>query len=189
MLKRRLRRLRHAQRLPVSQTRLLDLAQPLLPLDCSRRTPPSFALAYFRPSTSILRAIRATSTLSRPTFLRLVSSPLRRSIMSLTADLPHTPIATDPSLTFQLLSTAHFAAVAHSQQRRKSPSSPAYVQHPLHVAALLASPASSLHPNPPIEVLQAAMLHDVIEDTETTVQELRERFGDVVTNIGASSES
>ncbi|BGO96586.1 HD domain containing protein [Rhodotorula toruloides] len=103
--------------------------------------------------------------------------------MSLTADLPLTPITTDPSLTFQLLSTAHFAAVAHSQQRRKSPSSPAYVQHPLHVAALLASPASSLHPNPPVEVLQAAMLHDVIEDTETTVQELRERFGDVVTNI------
>lgn len=32
-------------------------------------------------------------------------------------------------------------------------------------------------------------MHDVIEDTETTVQELRERFGDVVTNIGALSGS
>ncbi|GAA5859620.1 hypothetical protein JCM8547_006166 [Rhodosporidiobolus lusitaniae] len=95
------------------------------------------------------------------------------------------PSSSDPltSHLSTLLEAAHFAALAHSQQRRKSPAAPAYIEHPLDVARRLASPGSSLYPDPPVEVLQAAVLHDTIEDTETTVEELRERFGEVVTRI------
>lgn len=84
-----------------------------------------------------------------------------------------------------LLRAAHYAAVAHSQQRRKSRAAPAYVEHPLDVARRLASRESSLWPNPPVEVLQAAVLHDTIEDTDVTAEDLRREFGEVVTKIGA----
>lgn len=87
----------------------------------------------------------------------------------------------------QLLDAAHFAAVAHNQQRRKSAAQPAYIQHPLHVALLLASPESSLYPDPPLEILQAAVLHDTVEDTDVTPQDLENRFGAAVTKIGAAS--
>ncbi|GAA6006539.1 hypothetical protein JCM10207_004966 [Rhodosporidiobolus poonsookiae] len=93
------------------------------------------------------------------------------------------PASSNPSTLSALLDAAHFAALAHSQQRRKSPAAPAYIEHPLDVARRIAGPGSSLHPDPPVEVLQAAILHDTIEDTETTVEELRERFGEVVTRI------
>ncbi|BGP52789.1 hypothetical protein JCM8202_003868 [Rhodotorula sphaerocarpa] len=83
----------------------------------------------------------------------------------------------------QLLDAAHFAAVAHNQQRRKSAAQPAYIQHPLHVALLLSSPESSLHPDPPLEILQAAVLHDTVEDTDVTPQDLENRFGAAVTKI------
>ncbi|GAA5955097.1 hypothetical protein JCM8115_001850 [Rhodotorula mucilaginosa] len=88
-----------------------------------------------------------------------------------------------PATLTQLLEAAHFAAVAHSQQRRKSAARPAYIQHPIHVALLLASPESSLYPNPPVEILQAAVLHDTIEDTDVTAQDLEQKFGKEVTTI------
>ncbi|TNY22003.1 hypothetical protein DMC30DRAFT_362478 [Rhodotorula diobovata] len=91
--------------------------------------------------------------------------------------------SSDPSVVSQLLATAHWAALAHGQQRRKSGSQPAYIQHPLHVASLLASPPSSLCPDPPLEILQAAILHDTVEDTDVTEQDLQDRFGPVVTRI------
>ncbi|GAA5981573.1 hypothetical protein JCM10908_004161 [Rhodotorula pacifica] len=93
-----------------------------------------------------------------------------------------TPSLPSSSMT-QLLEAAHFAAVAHNQQRRKSAARPAYIQHPIHVALLLASPESSLYPDPPVEILQAAVLHDTIEDTDVTVQDLEEKFGKEVTKI------
>ncbi|GAA5866371.1 hypothetical protein JCM1840_001290 [Sporobolomyces johnsonii] len=82
-----------------------------------------------------------------------------------------------------LLHTAHFASIAHASQRRKSRLSPAYIQHPLDVARRLAAEGSSIAPNPPVAVLQAAMLHDVIEDTDVTEEELRREFGEEVTRI------
>lgn len=94
-----------------------------------------------------------------------------------------------PATLTQLLEAAHFAAVAHSQQRRKSAARPAYIQHPIHVALLLASPESSLYPNPPVEILQAAVLHDTIEDTDVTAQDLEQKFGKEVTTIGKQAVS
>ncbi|CEQ38702.1 SPOSA6832_00138 [Sporobolomyces salmonicolor] len=88
-----------------------------------------------------------------------------------------------------LLRTAHFASIAHASQRRKSRLSPAYIQHPLDVARRLAAEGSSIAPNPPVAVLQAAMLHDVIEDTDVTEEELRREFGEECSNARTTSIS
>ncbi|GAA6059878.1 hypothetical protein JCM10212_007083 [Sporobolomyces blumeae] len=91
--------------------------------------------------------------------------------------------STSASDLSELLRVAHFAAVAHASQRRKSPLAPAYIQHPLDVARRIASPPSSLAGNAPLSVLMAAMTHDVLEDTDVSEEELRNEVGDEVTDI------
>ena len=68
-----------------------------------------------------------------------------------------------------------FAAERHAGQRRKS--GEPFVLHPLGVARICAD----LRQQPPVIV--AALLHDVVEDTETTGAEVRERFGDEVAQL------
>ncbi|GAA5923347.1 uncharacterized protein JCM15063_003619 [Sporobolomyces koalae] len=86
-----------------------------------------------------------------------------------------------------LLRVSHFAALAHQHQRRKSPSSPAYIQHPLDVARRISnvpsSLAGSLNDNHVTDILCAAMCHDILEDTEVSELELRKQVGDAVTEI------
>ena len=65
------------------------------------------------------------------------------------------------------------AAEAHSSQRRKS--GEPYIMHPIAVAAIVAEELE-LGENPII----SAFLHDVVEDTDYTVEDIRERFGDDV---------
>ena len=66
-----------------------------------------------------------------------------------------------------------FAREAHSGQQRKSGAP--YIIHPVAVARIVAEELQ-LGPNPVI----AAFLHDVVEDTEHTVDEVKERFGNDV---------
>jgi GTP diphosphokinase / guanosine-3',5'-bis(diphosphate) 3'-diphosphatase len=73
----------------------------------------------------------------------------------------------------QLLSAVHFAADKHRYQRRKDEVSSPYINHPISVAEILASVGRVTD----LAVLQAAILHDTLEDTETTRQELVARFG------------
>ncbi len=65
-----------------------------------------------------------------------------------------------------------FAAERHSHQTRKS--GEPYMVHPLHVALILARMQMDL------VCLQTGLLHDVLEDTKTTPDELRRLFGDDV---------
>ena len=65
------------------------------------------------------------------------------------------------------------AAEAHSEQRRKS--GEPYIIHPIAVARIIAEELE-LGANPII----AAFLHDVVEDTDYTIEQIRERFGDDV---------
>ena len=65
------------------------------------------------------------------------------------------------------------AAEAHSQQRRKS--GEPYIIHPIAVATIVAQELE-LGDNPII----SAFLHDVVEDTDYTVEDIRELFGDDV---------
>jgi GTP pyrophosphokinase len=65
------------------------------------------------------------------------------------------------------------AAEAHKEQRRKT--GEPYIIHPIAVARIVAEELE-LGANPVI----AAFLHDVVEDTDYTIEEICERFGDDV---------
>ncbi len=78
-----------------------------------------------------------------------------------------------------LLRAIHFAAEKHRDHRRKGEIAAPYINHPLAVANRLAE-AGLEHDT---ELLMAAVLHDVVEDTETTPEELRALFGERVAAI------
>ena len=65
------------------------------------------------------------------------------------------------------------AAEAHKEQRRKT--GEPYIIHPIAVARIVAEELE-LGANPVI----AAFLHDVVEDTDYTIEDIRKRFGDDV---------
>jgi (p)ppGpp synthase/HD superfamily hydrolase len=69
------------------------------------------------------------------------------------------------------------AREAHAGQVRNGSGGMPYIEHPQAVAAVLAEHGFGE------VVLAAALLHDVVEDSETTVAELRERFGDGVAGL------
>lgn len=75
--------------------------------------------------------------------------------------------------TPRLLQALDFAAQRHSAQRRKGPDAAPYVNHLIEVAMLVSSVAGIQD----TDVLIAAVLHDVLEDTPTTAEEVTERFG------------
>jgi len=75
-----------------------------------------------------------------------------------------------------LLAAMRFAAQKHTGQRRKDSEKSPYINHPIAVAEVLARVAGVTD----LAMLQAAILHDTIEDTETTPQELDEQFGQQV---------
>ena len=83
--------------------------------------------------------------------------------------------------TARLLDAIHFAAQRHRDQRRKDREASPYINHPVALAQLLAVDVGIDDP----DVLIAAILHDTVEDTETTLDELRERFGETVAGIVA----
>ena len=72
-----------------------------------------------------------------------------------------------------LLHAASFAAEKHRKQLRKGVDSTPYINHPLEVAERLVRIGGIED----AEVLAAALLHDTIEDTETTAEELAAEFG------------
>ena len=78
-----------------------------------------------------------------------------------------------------VLRAAHFSADKHRDQRRKGVRALPYVNHPIEVAERLAG----LGGIDDAEILAAAILHDTIEDTETTPAEIAERFGERVLNL------
>lgn len=80
-----------------------------------------------------------------------------------------------------LLEALHFAAAKHSDQRRKDKEASPYINHPIRVAQLLATQGGVTD----LVTLQAAILHDTVEDTETTPEELERHFGPEVRRIVA----
>ena len=71
-----------------------------------------------------------------------------------------------------------FAARAHSGQLRKGTMLP-YIVHPMEMAAICAGFTDD------VEVLDAAALHDTVEDTGTTIRQIEELFGSRVAGIVA----
>lgn len=72
-----------------------------------------------------------------------------------------------------------FAADKHRNQRRKDAEASPYINHPIALANVLANEGGIDDP----VVLCAAVLHDTIEDTETTADELRALFGPIVASV------
>jgi guanosine-3',5'-bis(diphosphate) 3'-pyrophosphohydrolase len=72
-----------------------------------------------------------------------------------------------------------FAARKHRDQRRKDVESSPYINHPIVVASILAVEAGIED----TELLCAALLHDTVEDTDTTEQELIDAFGEKIASI------
>ena len=71
------------------------------------------------------------------------------------------------------------AAARHGGQRRDVDDAP-FILHPLEVGALL---SGRDHDD---EVVAAGLLHDVVEDTDASIDEVRARFGDRVAGIVAA---
>ena len=72
-----------------------------------------------------------------------------------------------------ILKAVHFSAQKHSTQRRKDENASPYINHPISVALAIAQIGGVDDP----EILAAALLHDTLEDTETTPEELEDEFG------------
>lgn len=78
-----------------------------------------------------------------------------------------------------VMKAADFAARKHRDQRRKDPQKTPYINHPIGVANILINEGDIDDP----VVLQAALLHDTVEDTDTTLDEIEEHFGTKVRGI------
>lgn len=80
-----------------------------------------------------------------------------------------------------LLRALTFAAHKHKNQRRKDADDTPYINHPIQVAHLL----SELGGETDIILLVGAVLHDTVEDTQTTPEELRDLFGQEIADLVA----
>ena len=72
-----------------------------------------------------------------------------------------------------------FAADKHRNQRRKDAEASPYINHPIALANVLANEGGVED----VTVLCAAVLHDTIEDTETTSEEMQAIFGPKVASV------
>ena len=63
-----------------------------------------------------------------------------------------------------------FAAKAHDGMVRKKDKTP-YILHPLEAAVIVGTMTDNQ------DVISAAVLHDVVEDTGITIEEIEEKFG------------
>jgi GTP diphosphokinase / guanosine-3',5'-bis(diphosphate) 3'-diphosphatase len=81
--------------------------------------------------------------------------------------------------TGAVIKAVAFAAEKHRRQRRKDADASPYINHPIALANVLANEGGVEDPT----ILCAAVLHDTIEDTETTAAELKDLFGQTVTSI------
>lgn len=81
---------------------------------------------------------------------------------------------------YRLSKAITFATERHSGQVRKSTTIP-YILHPLEVLQILYSMRADTN------VMIAGVLHDTVEDTDTTLDEIREIFGDDVAELVASN--
>jgi guanosine-3',5'-bis(diphosphate) 3'-pyrophosphohydrolase len=82
-------------------------------------------------------------------------------------------------MSAKLLRALDFAAEHHSAQRRKGPGGAPYVNHLIEVAALLANVAEIGDE----DVLVSAVLHDVVEDTSISLEEVGQLFGQRVEQV------
>ncbi len=80
----------------------------------------------------------------------------------------------------QLLFRAlNYSAEQHKAQRRKGMESVPYINHPIKVTAII----SQFIPQASDELIVASILHDVVEDTDATIDDIKNMFGDTIAGI------
>jgi guanosine-3',5'-bis(diphosphate) 3'-pyrophosphohydrolase len=98
----------------------------------------------------------------------------------MTAVTRHSSLVTPSAEGLPLIVSAlEFAAHKHRDQRRKDAQASPYINHPIALANVLVREGGVNDP----AVLAAALLHDTVEDTQTTAPELREAFGEKIAGI------
>ncbi|MBE6095721.1 MAG: bifunctional (p)ppGpp synthetase/guanosine-3',5'-bis(diphosphate) 3'-pyrophosphohydrolase [Schwartzia succinivorans] len=98
-----------------------------------------------------------------------MTKPKPITIDDIVSEVKHT----QPGANVDLISNAYeLAREAHEGQKRASGEE--YIIHPLNVAYIL----SDMHLDE--AAISAALLHDVVEDTTFTIEEMQEKFGDEV---------
>src|SRR5439155_17939171 len=78
-----------------------------------------------------------------------------------------------------LLKAVKFSAEKHKTQRRKGSEGFPYINHPIDVAEMLWNAGGVRD----MQVIVAAILHDTVEDTQTTPSEIEEHFGPEVRSL------
>ena len=78
-----------------------------------------------------------------------------------------------------LVKAMSFAAHKHRNQRRKGKHASPYINHPISLVNILCNEAHLTD----INLICSALLHDTVEDTETTAEELELEFGPLISSI------
>ena len=78
-----------------------------------------------------------------------------------------------------LLKALTFAAYKHKDQRRKDVEASPYINHPISLANIICNEGHVVD----IDVICGALLHDTVEDTQTTPDELEAEFGRAIRDI------
>ena len=78
-----------------------------------------------------------------------------------------------------LLKALAFAAHKHKDQRRRDVDASPYINHPISLADILCNEGHITD----IDTICGALLHDTVEDTETTAEELENEFGKTISDI------
>jgi guanosine-3',5'-bis(diphosphate) 3'-pyrophosphohydrolase len=79
----------------------------------------------------------------------------------------------------RIFDALEFSAYKHRYQKRKGANGIPYINHPIEVANMLVQKVNDRNTN----MIIAALLHDVLEDTDTNPAELINRFGDTIYSI------
>jgi GTP diphosphokinase / guanosine-3',5'-bis(diphosphate) 3'-diphosphatase len=126
------------------------------------RQRPRSGTSSIPPSAARVRRRLARLGAQRGPIMNPVLEPLIKTVRS-----------THPKADIRLIERAYdVAAHQHRDQKRKS--GDPYITHPLAVATILAELGMNQ------ETLCAALLHDTVEDTGYTLDELRDQFGDEI---------
>ncbi len=90
----------------------------------------------------------------------------------------HEMLQDDDTSIDDVMNVFKFAKIAHGDQKRKY-TNEAYYNHPVEVALIMLTRAETVT----ADMIFAAILHDTLEDTETTYEDLVDNFGKNVANL------
>lgn len=153
-------------------------ARDVTPRPVDARTDKRGDAAHTGPERAGRAARRPVQRLSLAAATFLIGGNRRRSPEALETLIPLVQVhrAHHPQADLALLQRAFVVAeMSHRGQMRKS--GEAYITHPLAVATILAELGADT------TTLVAALLHDTVEDTELTLDKVRESFGEDVAHL------